>query len=168
MAATYSGTLTDDFRLTGTWIGMGVSGTFSGQRTRASDDNDGGGPPGGSITFSGSVAGTYSPEITEYSSGGPDYLIIVWAGNTGTPSLTAPWTLTVSVPRRGTGDSLLKLNPPGALGTLYECGQLFGLVMGDCSRVNHNATARKVTFTDVVLVGPAFGDVVRLNGSLPY
>lgn len=165
-AATYSGTLTNDFRLTGTWTGIGASGTFSGQQTGALDGDDGGDPPDSSITFSGSVSGTYTPDMAEYSSGGPDFLIIVWAGGTRTPSLTAPWTLTVSVPRQGTGAGTISLNPPGSLALRYECRNL--VATGDCSGVNHNSTARIVTFADVVLVGPAVGDVVRLNGSLLY
>lgn len=161
--ASFSGTLTDDFTLSGTYSGNGgVTGNFTGRPTSDGAGQDTTNPdpsdvPIGSVTFSGSVSGTVSP-IAQQVDGFNDLLIVAWGSTDG--------VLGVTVPRNGGagGDAQLISG-----GSIFECAtNLFGQTLGDCTGISHNADSRTISFDDVTVVGPAVGDTVRINGTLIY
>ena len=171
--ATFSGTVTGDFKTSGTWTGAGVDGTFSGQQTGTpiDDDADRGSTPSGSFTVTGTAAeGTYTPTPSATQvSGTRDSLFITWFDIEATTPLNPPWSLMARVPLEGSGASSVAMEHVFVLGSRFECDDRLLTVTTECSGVvSHDAAARTVTFADVVLVGPAAGDVLRLNGTLPY
>ena len=158
----FSGTLTNDFKLSGTYSGIGLTGNFTGRRTSGGAGQDTKTPepsdvPIGSVTFSGSVSGTVSP-LAQQVGGFEDSLIVVWAG--------MDWRLGVTVPRNGGAGDQAGLTSGF---TQFECATNFlGTTKGDCTGISHNADARTIAFGDVIVVGPAIGDAVRINGTLSY
>lgn len=114
----------------------------------------------GSITLSGTVVGNYTPAMHEYV-GIFNTLGVVWWGD--------GWRVGTDVQRTGTQASVVTILPPGKT-HLYECftPDRFGFAQGDCSGVRHDHVARTVTFSDVLVIGPAYGEQIRINGRLSY
>lgn len=171
--ATFSGALTDDFVISGSYSGVGVAGSFSGLRTSGSSGNAGGpgnsgGGAGGlgtiSIESEGQVPAGLTPNRDFATINSPDdYLQAGWSEWIGNEL----WMVSFSTLTRY--DPFSTVVTLGAvMGTMYECRSgTFG-AYGDCAGATFDPGSRTVRFSNVRLQAPGFGRVITVNGTLPY
>jgi hypothetical protein len=169
--ASFTGTLTTDGVVSGTWQNGAESGTFSGSRTSTGGNTGGGTGSGtggiyGSLTITGSsqVPSTFAPDASTGSNLGASggFLQTLWS-TIGTTS----WTLSASIADDYQGLSGAKITF-GEFGVEYTCESGFIGSYGDCSGATFDHNTRIVTFSNVQLQAPGFGVVITLDGTLNY
>lgn len=164
--ATFSGSLVNGV-LSGTWQNGIDSGTYTG--SLASGNITTGGGAGGvygslTMTGSGAVPGTFTPDATTGSSQGASqgFLQTLWS-TIGTNF----WTLSASIAQNYSGINGAEITF-GEFGVEYSCQSGFVGTYGDCTGVTFDDNARTVSFTNVQLQAPGLGTVITLNGTLKY
>jgi len=119
---------------------------------------------GNSLTITGDsqVPSTFAAVSTNANTTLPnEYLSATWS--------ESPWTMSVilytSSSAYGTG---AYINFRLLAGTSYECKSGSVGLYGDCLGATFDPNTRTVTFSNVELQGPGFGNVITVNGTLAY
>ncbi len=172
-SATFSGKIDTSGALSGTWKNAGETGKFSAQRATSKSSsknttgNTGGNAssPYGSVTITGYMKTTFAPG-TGSGSGSTQSVGGYWMDNSSAGAFSS---LTINLADESSifAGTLINFGEIGS--TNYSCmSGMWGSYADDCLGVSHDASKRTVTFTNVKLQGPGFGDVILLNGTLKY
>lgn len=170
-SATFTGKIGTKGALSGTWKNTGQTGKFSGQRlaSKTGSNNTSTGNTGGSNTGGNTSSPYGSVTIT-------GYIKTTFTPSTGTGSSIGAYWIGIPTDMKTLIVGLIDGITPGrsisyqkAMTTTYSCKSgILGSYSDGCLGLSHDTSKQTVTFTNVKLQGPGFGDVIVLNGTLKY